>query len=109
LPAALAALVVWSAFLWLPAVRNWQWGSITLGAGCLAATIISQLLHTRKICQWTRKVLIPEAQDANVTMESLLAVVDDLPGSRLCMTEALWPFKAELETIRRVLSAEGQL
>jgi hypothetical protein len=109
LPAALAAFVVWSAFLWMPAVRSRLWGSITVAAGLLAAALTRQLLVTRKVCQWTRKVLIPEAQEANVSLDCLLAVVDDVPGSRLGMMEELWPMKIELGTIRRVLSAEGRL
>jgi hypothetical protein len=107
--AALAALAVWSAFLWVPAVHSWLWGSITLGAGLVAAALTRQLLLTHVVCQWTRKVLIPEAQDANVSLACLLAVVEDVPGSRLGMMEDLWPIKNELETIRRVLSAEGRL
>jgi hypothetical protein len=118
LPAALAALVVWSAFLWVPAVHSWLWESIalvalwvsiTLVAGLGAAALTRHLLVTRNVCQWTRKVLIPEAHDANVSLACLLAVVDDVPGPRLGMTEKLWPIKIELETIRRVLSAEGRL
>jgi hypothetical protein len=107
--AALAALAVWSAFLWVPAVHSWLWGSITLVAGLVAAALTRQLLLTRNVCQWTRKVLIPEAQDANVSLACLLAVVEDVPGSRLGMMEDLWPIKNELEAIRRVLSAEGRL
>jgi hypothetical protein len=109
LTAALAALVVWSAFLWVPATHSWQCGSITLVAGLGAAALTRHLFLTRKVCQWTRKVLIPEAQDANVSLACLLAVVDDVPGSRLGMAEELWPVKVELETIRRVLSAQGKL
>jgi hypothetical protein len=109
LVAALVALCVWSAFLWLPATHSWLWGSITLFAGLAAAGFTRHLLLRRKVCQWTRKILIPEAQDANVCLKSLLAVVDDVPGSRLAMMEELWPVKVELETIRRVLSAEQKL
>ncbi|HEY7309168.1 MAG TPA: hypothetical protein VH643_07325 [Gemmataceae bacterium] len=107
--AALAAFAVWSAFLWVPAVHSWLWGSITLVAGLVAAALTRQLLLTRNVCQWTRKVLIPEAQEANVSLACLLAVVEDVPGSRLGMMEDLWPIRNELEAIRRVLSAEGRL
>lgn len=106
---ALVALAVWLAFLWAPAVHGWLWGSITLVAGLAAAALTRQLLLTRNVCQWTRRVLIPEAQDANVSLACLLAVVEDVPGSRLGMMEDLWPIKNELGTIRRVLSAEGRL
>jgi hypothetical protein len=107
--AALAALAVWSAFLWLPTVHSWLWGSVTLAAGLVAAALTRQLLLTRNVCRWTHKVLIPEAQDANVCLACLLAVVGDVPGSRLGMMEDLWPMKTELEAIRRMLSAEGRL
>jgi hypothetical protein len=107
--AALAALVVWSAFLWLPAVHSWSWGPITVVLGFGAAALVRHLLLTRRVRQWTRKVLIPEAQHANVSVHCFLAVVDDLPGSRLGMMEDLWPVKLELDTIRGVLSADGRL
>jgi hypothetical protein len=107
--AALAALAVWSVFLWVPAVHSWLWGSITLVAGLVAAALTRQRLLTRHVCQWTRQVLIPEAQEANVSLACLLAVVEDVPGSRLGMMEDLWPIRNELETIRGVLSAEGRL
>jgi hypothetical protein len=109
LPTTLAAFLVGFAFLWAPAVRSWLWGSITLLAGLVAAGLARELLVKRNVCQWTRKALIPEAQDTNVSLACFLAVVDDVPGSRLGMTEDLWPIKIELETIRRVLSAEGRL
>ena len=109
MPRLLAALAVWSAFLWVPAVHSWLWGSITLVAGLVVAALTRQLFLTRNVCQWTRKVLIPEAQDANVSLACFLAVVEDVPGSRLGMMEDLWPIKNELEAIRRVLSAEGRL
>jgi hypothetical protein len=107
--AALAALALWSAFLWLPAVRSWLWGVITLMAGLLAAALTWQSILSRHIGQWTRKVLIPEAQDANVSLACFLAVVEDVPGSHLGMMENLWPVRNELETIRGVLNAEERL
>ncbi len=109
LPALLSVLVVWSAFLWFPAVHSWVWGSLTLVAGLLIAALTRQLLVTRNVRQWTRKILIPEAQETNASLACLLAVVDDVPGSRLGMTDELWPIKIELETIRRVLHGEGKL
>jgi hypothetical protein len=105
----LAALVVWSAFLWAPVVRSWLWGGITVAAGMGAAALTTRVLLTQQVHKWTRKVLIPEAQDANVSLSCFLAVVDDVPGSRLAMMEELWSVKVELETIRGVLTAEGKL
>ena len=107
--AALAALAVWSAFLWLPAVHSWLWGGVTLAAGLAAAALTRQRLLTRNVRRWTLEVLIPKAQKANVSLACLLAVVEDVPGSRLGMMEDLWPMKNELEAIRRVLGAEGRL
>jgi hypothetical protein len=93
----------------VPATHGWLRGGIPLAAGLVSAALTWQLLLTRVVCQWTRKVLIPEAQDANVSLACLLAVVEDVPGSRLGMMEDLWPVKNELGTIRRVLRAEGEL
>lgn len=107
--AALVTLVIWSAFLWIPAARSWLWGSITLVAGLVVGALTWQLILTRHVRQWTRKVLIPEVQDANVPLACLLAVVEDIPESHLGMMEDLWQIRNELETIRRVLSAEGRL
>jgi hypothetical protein len=47
----------------------------------MAAALTQQLILTRNVCQWTRKVLIPEAQEANVSLSCFLAVVEDVPGS----------------------------
>jgi hypothetical protein len=107
--AALAALAVWSAFLWVPALRSWLWGSLTLVAGLVAGVLAWQLILTRHVCQWTRTVLIPEAQDANVSLACLLAVLEDIPGSHVGMMEDLWPIRNELAAIRCVLNAEGKL
>ena len=107
--AALVVLAVWSAFFWAPAIHSWLWGSITLVAGLVAGALTWQLILTRHVCQWTRKILIPEAQDGNVSLVCLLAVVEDIPGCHLGMMEDLWSITNELETIRRVLSAEGSV
>ncbi len=106
---ALAALAIWSALLWAPAVRSWLAGSITLVAGLVAGVLIWQRILTRHVCQWTRRILIPEAQEANVSLACLLAVVEDIPGCHLGMIDDLWPIRNELEAIHRVLSAEGSL
>jgi hypothetical protein len=107
--AALVAFVVWSMFLWVPAVRSWLWGSITLLAGLVGGALTWQLILRRNVRQWTRKVLLPEAQDANVSLACLLAVVEDIPESHLGMLEDLWQLRNELETVRGVFSADGRL
>ncbi len=107
--AGIAALVVWSAFLWLPPVRDWLWGTIVVVAGCGAAALTGHALLGRRVRQWTRQVLVPEAEEANVSLDCFVTVIDDLPGSRLGMIEELWPVKDQLDTIRGVLAAEGKL
>jgi hypothetical protein len=109
LTAVAAALVVGLAFLWVPALHSWLWGSATVLAAAGAAAFASRVLLTQQVLRWTRNVLIPEAEDANVSLASFLAVVDDVPGSRLGMLEELWPIKVELETVRSVLSAKAKL
>jgi hypothetical protein len=109
LTAVAAALVVGLAFLWVPALHSWLWGSATVLAAAGAAAFASRVLLTQQVLRWTRNVLIPEAEDANVSLASFLAVVDDVPGSRLGMLEELWPIKVELETVRKALIAEAKL
>jgi hypothetical protein len=109
LTGVLAALVAGSAFLWVPAAPNWPGAVVTVLAGFAAIALVSHVLLARWVLRWTREVLIPEARDANVSLASFLAVVDDVSGSRLGVLEELWPVKVELETIRRVLVAEGKL
>jgi hypothetical protein len=101
--------LVGSIFLWLPAARSWLWGSVTVVAGVAAAAFSNHLLLSRKVRQWTREVLVPEAHDARVSLACVLAVVEDVPQTRLGMSEELWPLKAELETIHSVLVADGKL
>lgn len=109
LSVAVVVLIVGPAFLWLAAVRKWGWAIVLAVAGFGVAAPIVHALFSLRVREWTRKVLIPEAQDANVALDCFVAVVDDVPGSRLNLTEELWPMKDQLETIRGVLSAEGKL
>jgi hypothetical protein len=109
LPVAVVALILGPAFLWVPTVRSWLWGSVLVVAGFGAAAYIAHALFSLRVREWTRKVLIPEAQDAKVSLDCFVAVVDDVPGSPLGLTEALRPMKDQLETIRGVLIAEGKL
>lgn len=106
---ALAALAIWSAFLWAPAVQDWVWGTVTVVAGIAVAALVGYVPQKRSVSRWTRKVLIPEAQEANVSMANFVAVVDDVPESLQNTVEELWAVKVNLDTIRKVLSAEGKL
>jgi hypothetical protein len=96
-------------FLCVPAARSWLGGTITAVSGLIAAAVVDHVRLRQSVCQWTRKVLIPEAQDADVSLDCLVAVVDDVPGSRLGLTEELWPMKEQLQTICRLLVAQGKL
>jgi hypothetical protein len=90
-------------------VRGWLWGSLIFFAGLGAAALVKHLLLNRLVCQWTRDTLIPEAQQAGVALACFVAVVEDLPDSRMCVMEEIWPLRVELETIRGVLAAAGKL
>ncbi len=48
LPAFLAALAVWSAFAWAPAVRDWVWGPLVVLAGCAVAALTANGLLRRR-------------------------------------------------------------
>ena len=109
LAVALPALVIWSALLWAPPARSLLGGILTPLAGFVAAVLANHLLVSRNVRHWTRNMLIPEADEANVSLDCFLAVVDDLPESRLGLREDVWPLKAELQTIRGVLVSEGKL
>lgn len=106
---AVAAIAVAQAFLWIPAIRGWLWGTLAVAASLIAATIFNQRILTRLVRRWTRKVLIPQAREANVSLDCFVAVVDDVPGSRPSLAQDVWPMKYHLETIKRVLIIHGKL
>ncbi|HWB08762.1 MAG TPA: hypothetical protein VG826_06045 [Pirellulales bacterium] len=104
-----AALMVGLVLLCVQAARSWLGGTITAGSGLIAAAIVDHAMLTQSVRRWTRNALIPDAQDADVSLDCVVAVVDDVPGSRLGLTEELWPMKSQLQTICGVLIAEGKL
>jgi hypothetical protein len=109
LSALLPALVVWSAFLWAPVGHSWPGRIGTVLTGCGAAALASHLLLAPRMRRWVRLVLVPEAQLANVSLPTFLAVVDDLPGTPLSVMHDLWPIKDQVETIRGILAHDGRL
>jgi hypothetical protein len=106
-PAVVAALVMGPVFVCIPGARTWLWGGATVVAGLVAAWLVGNTLYMRRVRQWTRQTLIPEAQDANISLGCVLDVVDDV--SELSLMQDLWPMKEQLETIRGVLTSEGIL
>ena len=109
LAAVVAVLVLGPVFLWIPGALNWLWGGATVVAGLLAAWLVGHAIYIRRVRQWTRQTLIPEAQEVNISLGCLLDVVDDVPGSGRGLMEDLWPMKVRLETIRGVLTSDGIL
>ena len=114
LSVAVVALFVGLACLGVIAVQSRLWGHVLVVAGFLAGLVAAMPLYalfSLRVRGWTRKVLIPEAQYANVSLDCFVAVVDDMPGSPLQpgLTEELWPMKDQLESIREVLITEGKL
>ncbi|HET6878593.1 MAG TPA: hypothetical protein VFI31_00375 [Pirellulales bacterium] len=104
-----AALVAGLLILCVPAVRSWLGGTITVVSCLIAAAVVHHILLTQSVHRWTRHVLIPHAEDADVSLECVVAVVDDVPGSRLWLTEDLWPMKEQLQTICGILVAEQKV
>ena len=104
-----ATLVVGLVFLCVPAARSWLGGTIIAVSGLIVAAVVDHFLLTQSVRRWTRNVLIPEAQDADVSLDCVIAVVDDVPGSRLWLTEELWPMKEQLQTICGMLRAEEKI
>ena len=89
--------------------RSWIWGGLALAVTVTVATVLESYLFKQSVLRWTRQVLIPEAIEANVPLEQFVAVVDDIPGSRLGLTEELWPLKHQLGSICATLIADGKL
>ena len=89
--------------------RSWLWGGLTSAACVVAATVLEFNLFKRSVGRWALQVLIPEAQEVKVPLDRFVAVVDDIPGCRLGLTEELWPMKDQLQNIRETLIAEGKL
>lgn len=89
--------------------RKWIWGVLAFGASAVATTILESYLFKRSVSTWTRQKLIPEAQEAGIPLERFIAVIDDIPGSKLGMLEELWPIKNQLPNIRDTLAKQGKL
>jgi hypothetical protein len=113
LAVVVVALFVGLACLGVAAVSHRLWGRVLVVAGFVAGLVAAVLLDhaffSPRVRGWARKVLIPEAEEANVSLDCFVAVVDDIPESRRGLTEDLWPMKDQLEAIRGVLIAEGKL
>lgn len=108
LSAFLAAAVVWLATAWAPVVHGWRWAFVTAFAGFVAAAVVGRVVLVRRVRRWTREVLVPEAQRAQVSLPCFLAVVEDTPGMHQ-MLDDLWSVKEQIDTIRAVLAADGKL
>lgn len=104
-----AALAVGLAVLCVPAARSWVGGTIIAASALIAAAVVHHILLAQSVCRWTRNVLIPHAQEDGVSLDCVVAVVDDVPASRLKLTEDLWPMKDQLQTICGILITEGKL
>jgi hypothetical protein len=105
--AIVAGLVVGVVFLWIPAARSWLWGGATVAAGLAAAWLVSNTIYIRSVRQWTRQTLIPETQEANISLGCVLDELNDV--SEFGLMQDLWPMKVQLETIRGVLASDGIL
>lgn len=104
-----AALVVGLVLLCLPAARGWLGGTIVAVSGLIAAAVVHHMLLMQSVRRWTRNVLIPKAQDADVSLDYVISIVDDVPGSKVGLADDLWPMKEQLQTICATLIAEGKL
>ncbi|MBS0264759.1 MAG: hypothetical protein JSS02_22685 [Planctomycetes bacterium] len=95
--------------IYMVVTRNWIWGGLAFVISVVVATGLESILFQRAVNRWTRQVLIPEAQEANIPLDRFVAVVDDLSETRLGWKGELWPMKDQLQHIRQTLIAEGKL
>ena len=100
--------VLGGILIWMCATGHWLWGGLALAGGVAAATFL-EVLFKRMVSRWSVNVLIPDAQEANVSLEHFVTVIDDIPATNPGLTEELWPMKHQLQNIREKLIAEGKL
>ena len=108
-PAYAVAIVAGLILFCLPMPNRWVWGTITAGAGLIVTLVVEQNLLKQSVSRWARQVLIPEAEVMNVSLDRFVTVVDDIPSSKLGLTEDLWPVKDQLQNICETLNAAGNL
>jgi len=101
-------LVVWSALLWAPAVRNLLWGGVTLFAGAVAGAFVWQAILSRRVQRWTREVLVPESQQAGVDLRRFIAVLGELPAPGPHNVDEMRHLKEQEGTIREELRKLGE-
>ena len=89
--------------------RSWIWGGLLLAMCVLISTVLESYLFKRSVAEWARRALVTEAQETKIPLAQFVAVVDDIPGCKLGLTEDLWPLREQLPNIRQTLVAEGQL
>lgn len=83
--------------------RSWLWGCLAFALSVFAATVLESILFKRTVRQWTREVLVPEAQKANIRLDDFVVVVDDITKSKTGLTEGIWPMRERLQNIRQSL------
>jgi hypothetical protein len=106
---SLISLAVWSAFLWAPAVRDLQWGALTLLAGAAAGAATWHAILRRRVLRWTKEVLVPESQKAGVDLRQFIAVLGDLPAPGPHSVHELRDLKEQEGTIRQELKRLGEV
>lgn len=108
-PAYAIAILAGLVLFCLPVPHRWLWATITAGTGLIATLIAERNLLRRSVSRWTLQVLVPEAQEVHVPLDRFVSVVDDIPGSKLGLTEDLWPMKDQLQNICETLISAGKL
>jgi hypothetical protein len=106
---AVVSLGVWSAFFWAPAVRELAWGVVTGLAGLAAGAAVFQLLQSSRIRRWTREVLIPEGEKADLDYESFARVLRDLPPPGPYNQDELRRLREDSAAILQELAACGKI
>ncbi len=108
LPACLACLAVWSAFLWTSAGRRLLWSVALVFAGFAAGAVVLQHLFNRRVRRWTREVLIPEGETWGVDFGRLIAILKDLADSSYRARDELDGWRANARTLIKGLVAAGK-
>jgi hypothetical protein len=109
LAGALVSLGVWSAFFWAPAVRELAWSVIIGLAGLAAGAAVFQLLQSHRVRRWTREVLIPEGEKADLDFDRFATVLRDLPPPGPYNQDELRRLREDSAPILQELAACGKI
>lgn len=109
LPACLACMAVWSAFLWTAAGRYLLWSLVLVFGGIVVAAITLQLCFNWSPNRWVKGSIIREGEKENIDFERLATILEDLFGRRQRVPVELAGLKQHAAEILETLAVFGKI